>query len=39
MGNYPKKCNLAFSKVLLLGHLVLENGIEVDPRKVESLLL
>ena len=25
-----EKCKLAHSKVLLLGHLVLENGIEVD---------
>ena len=35
----PEKCKLAHSKVILLGHLVSENGIEADPRKVESLLL
>ncbi|MCO5564043.1 hypothetical protein L7F22_017699 [Adiantum nelumboides] len=35
----PKKCQLAQPRVKLLGHVVLENGIETDLEKVEAFLL
>ena len=35
----PKKCHLVQPSVKLLGHVVLENGIEVDPDKVQSIML
>ena len=35
----PKKCHLAQPRVKLLGHIVSENGIEVDPDKVKALVL
>ncbi|MCO5599374.1 hypothetical protein L7F22_053476 [Adiantum nelumboides] len=35
----PKKCHLAQPGVKLLGHVISENGIEADPKKVKALLL
>ena len=35
----PKKCHLVQPRVKLLGHVVLENGIEADPDKVKSIIL
>ena len=35
----PKKCKLAQARVLLLGHVISQNGIEADPEKVKALLL
>ena len=35
----PKKCFLGQPRVKLLGHVVSENGIEVDPEKVKALML
>ena len=34
----PSKCKIDQPRVVLLGHLVSENGISPDPAKVESLL-
>ena len=34
-----KKCSLGCSKVKLLGHVVSQNGIEPDPKKVKALIL
>ena len=33
----PKKCTLFARKVEYLGHVVSENGISTDPRKVEAV--
>ena len=33
----PKKCTFARRKALYLGHIISENGIEVDPDKVEKV--
>ncbi|MCO5547786.1 hypothetical protein L7F22_001238 [Adiantum nelumboides] len=35
----PKKCHSAQPRLKLHGHVILENGIEIDPEKVEALLL
>ena len=35
----PKKCHLGQPRVKLLGHVVLENGIEADSDKVKSIIL
>jgi len=35
----PKKCYLAQSQVNILGHMILDNGIEADPNKVKALIL
>ena len=34
-----KKCHLAQPRVKLLGHMVLDNGIEADPDKVKAIAL
>lgn len=33
----PSKCKFAENKLKILGHIVSENGIEVDPEKVEAV--
>ena len=33
----PSKCHLAWRKVFFLGHVVSEEGIQTDPRKVEAV--
>ena len=35
----PNKCHLGLSRVKLLGHVVSENGIEVDLDKVKPIIL
>lgn len=32
------KCTFASSKVEYLGHFISENGVEIDPKKVEALV-
>jgi hypothetical protein len=34
----PKKSNFAMEEGKLLGHIILKEGIKVDPRKVEGIL-
>lgn len=34
----PKKCHLAQPRIRLLGHVISENGIEVDPEKIKALV-
>ena len=34
----PKKCHVAQTSVTLLGHVISEKGIEVDPSKIRDIL-
>ena len=34
----PKKCAFCVTSIKLLGYIILEKGIEVDPKKVQAIM-
>ena len=34
----PRKCEFFFSGISYLGHIVLKNGIETDPKKIQAIV-
>eukprot|EP00261_Vitis_vinifera_P032168 XP_019073411.1 PREDICTED: uncharacterized protein LOC100853222 [Vitis vinifera] len=38
MGSFPKKCTFGVTSGKLLGHIVSERGIEVDPEKIRAII-